>query len=106
MSILIKSMVSNLSLIQSYIISKDTLVRGCIEQRCDRGKSSVLDFLDNDRDFFYIEICLIKIIMYSIDCYSIVDMSNDIFINELLGSLKKQEIPLIQLILKVFYSLR
>ena len=53
---------------------KDPLQGDFIKQRCDRGKTSVLDLLYNDRDLFYIEVCLIKNAMYLIDCYSVIDV--------------------------------
>ena len=60
-------MVSILSLFQNHTRSKNPLRGGYIKQKYDRGKISVLELFYIDRDFFYIEICLIKIIMYLID---------------------------------------
>ena len=71
---LIQSIVSNLFIFQSHTRSKDLLEEGCIKQRCDREKTLVLLLLYNNRDFFYIELCLIKIVMYLIDCYPIVEV--------------------------------
>ena len=71
---LIQSVVLNLFLFQSHTRSKDPLEEGYIKQRCDKGNTSVLEILNNDRDFFYIKFCLIKIVMYLIVCYSIIDV--------------------------------
>ena len=60
--LLIQSIVSNLSLLQTYTRSKG----GCIKQHCDRGKISVLDVLYNNRDFLYIDVYLIKLCIWSI----------------------------------------
>ena len=53
---------------------KDPLKGGCIEQRCDTEKASVLDLIYNDHDLFYIEFFLIKTFMHLIDYYSGVDL--------------------------------
>ena len=45
----------------------------------------MLDFLYNDRDFFYIVFYLIRIVKYLIDCYSVLDKN----VNELLSSFLK-----------------
>ena len=71
---LIQSVVLNLFLFQSHTRSKDPLRGGYIKQRCERKNISMLDLLYNDREFFYIESCWIKIVMYLIDCYSIIDV--------------------------------
>ena len=72
--VLIQSIVSNISLLESHTRPKDSLEGDCIKQRCNRGKTSMLDLLHNDHDFFYIDFCLTGIVMYLIDCYSIADV--------------------------------
>ena len=72
--LLIQSMVSKLPLFLSHTRSKKSLRRGCINQRCDRENALALDLFYNDCDFFYIEICFIKIVMYLNDCQSVVDV--------------------------------
>ena len=54
--------------------TKDSFGGDCINEWCDRRNALVLDLLHNNRDFFYIEFCLIKIIMYLMDYYYIVDV--------------------------------
>ena len=39
--------------ISNHTRSKNPLKEGCIKQRCDREKNSMLDLLYNDRNFFY-----------------------------------------------------
>ena len=72
---LIQSMISNLSLYESHTKSKDSSEEAVSnKKRCDREKTSVLDLLYNECDFFYVEFCLFKIVMFFIDCYFAVDV--------------------------------
>ena len=52
---LIQSIILNLYICQSHTKFKDSLKKYCIKQRCDRGKTLMLDFFYNNRDFFCIK---------------------------------------------------
>lgn len=66
--LIIQLIVLNLPLFQSYIKSKNPFRGGCIKHQCAREDFIVTSPLKGDHDFFYTEFCLIKIVMYFIDC--------------------------------------
>ena len=58
------SITSNLSLSQDYNKSKDPLLKGCINQRCRKGYSQLLDLIHNDNSFVNFELYLAKVVIY------------------------------------------